>query len=210
MGCRFNRLLILGLVDKGTSCTFVECLCDCGNIKTFALHHISGKYAETKSCGCFRKEFSKEILEKNRLKRKNLHGETKTHFWNKWNRMKDRCQRKVFPYDKVILNEEWLKYRRFKLDMFESYQEHLDEYGEKNTTLDRKDNSKGYSKDNCRWATYKTQVSNRTNSRWIEYEGELVYLPDICREVGIKLSTVASRIYRGWDPESAVKLPVNN
>jgi hypothetical protein len=37
-------------------------------------------------------------------------------------------------------------------------------------TLDRKDNNKGYYKENCRWATYKEQANNRRKRKTKEVE----------------------------------------
>jgi hypothetical protein len=45
--------------------------------------------------------------------------------------------------------------------MYKSYQDHVCKYGEVNTTIDRIDGKKGYSKGNCRWATCQQQAINR-------------------------------------------------
>lgn len=53
----------------------------------------------------------------------------------------------------------------FYYDMFESYQKHVDEYGEKNTSLDRIDPDGNYTKDNCRWATNSEQRKNTRKAK---------------------------------------------
>ena len=44
--------------------------------------------------------------------------------------------------------------------IYESYLQHVTNYGEKQTTLDRKNGLEGYNKENCRWATYSEQNRN--------------------------------------------------
>lgn len=67
--------------------------------------------------------------------------------------------------------KRWLKFENFLADM-----------GERppGTTLDRKDNKKGYNKKNCRWACAKTQANNRdmvirylgrTIREWADFTG---------------------------------------
>lgn len=45
--------------------------------------------------------------------------------------------------------------------MYKSYLEHVEKFGENETSIDRIDNLLGYYKNNCRWATKKEQSLNR-------------------------------------------------
>ena len=77
-------------------------------------------------------------------------------------------------------------------------------------TIDRIDNNKGYSPDNCRWTTCKVQTVNRRNTRWILFNGEKKTLKEWSEELNISYQVLADRIYRyGWSIERALTTPVN-
>lgn len=56
-------------------------------------------------------------------------------------------------------------YLGFIEDMYESYVEHVKQYGEEDTSLDRIDNYQGYYKENLRWSTRHEQMMNRRTVR---------------------------------------------
>jgi hypothetical protein len=78
-------------------------------------------------------------------------------------------------------------------------------------TIDRKDNSKGYYPENCRWATRQEQSDNKTDSVRVEYNGEFVTISQLSSMTGVSRFILATRIEKyDWDIERAINEPVHH
>lgn len=122
-----------------------------------------------------------------------------------WSQMKTRCYNKnradYVHYGKrgITVSDNWLNVENFIKDMGKIYKFGL--------TLDRIDNNKGYSKENCRWATRKEQANNRRTNNWITFEGVTKTLNQWANESNIKISTLYMRLYQyNWPIKKALTL----
>lgn len=122
------------------------------------------------------------------MKTKKAH--KKTH--QCWRDMQQRCynpNNKKYPIyggRGITISDRWL----------ESYNNFLEDMGEKpeGYTIDRIDNSKGYSKENCRWATPKQQAYNRRTNRFVTYKGQTKTLMEWCEELGWNHNKLRKRL----------------
>lgn len=91
--------------------------------------------------------------------------------------------------------EEWEK-------SFESFYEWAIQNGYTDElSIDRVNNDKGYSPDNCQWVPLREQQKNRSTARLITYHGDTKTITEWAEETGLGITTINERIKRGWNEE---------
>jgi len=137
------------------------------------------------------------------------HGMYHTRQYAIWGGMKRRCYNtKDVSYHKygakgIVMCDEWKDaFLGFWNDMEDTYFEEAQ--------IDRLDGSKGYFKENCRWATLKEQASNKSSVKIYEHNGKKMHATDWEKELGFKKGTLRARLRNGWSTEKALTTPLHS
>lgn len=121
--------------------------CYCGEeFIALAINIVSDS---TKSCGCARR----------------THGKTGSRIYNIWAGMKSRCNNPA--------NQDYDLYGGRGITMFPEWENDFTVFGDwavrngyqENLTIDRINVDGNYEPDNCRWANWETQATNKTNNK---------------------------------------------
>jgi lambda repressor-like predicted transcriptional regulator len=199
-GMKFNRLTAMKntwVFDRDGRYKWVF-LCDCGSIYEASGSQV--KNGNVKSCGCLVKELSK-CGDKSRV-----HGMSRTPTYKCWKGLRARCLNKKHPYYKnyggrgITVCDRWSSFELFFEDMgLKPSEAH---------SLDRIDNSAGYSKENCRWATAIVQGNNKRNNNILTYNGESLSVAQWSKKTGLEEDTIRARLKRGWSHEKTLSTKV--
>lgn len=191
-GLTFGRLTVLRRIHfEGSKKTRWECQCSCGVVVPILSDSLVKGH--TKSCGCLQRELV--------ARRMSTHGLSKSRSYQVWIDMMKRCHNPRSPKWKnyggrgIKVCTRWRTFKTFLADMGERPE---------GLTLERKNNNKGYSPSNCKWATNSEQQNNRQNTRWITMDGITLSLAEWAVRTGMSRPTIDWRLNAGWPIKEAL------
>jgi hypothetical protein len=186
--------------------TYWRCMCHCGTETVVRKSHL--KDGGTKSCGCERGALIGEA--------RTTHGHWKngkgTPEYSAWMLARVRCHvpsnhaYKGYGARGIVMCDRW----RFGEDGKSGFECFIADMGPRpeSGTLDRTDNDKGYSPENCRWVSMKVQGRNRRGNKIVEFDGRSMCVSEAAELAGIKPGLVYQRLNRGWPVEAALNQSV--
>lgn len=131
-----------------------------------------------------------------------IHGMSKTRTFRVWTNMLARCRnpaRRGYPTyggRGITVCDRWDSFENFLADMGEA---------PAGKQLDRIDNDKGYSPENCQWTTPRENCLNRSTTHWIEFNGVKKCITEWAAGLGLTRQAVHRRIaVMGWPLERAL------
>ena len=175
--------------------TLWKCACDCGKEKI--IESTSLYTGNTKSCGHLQ------------LQKATTHGHCSNGIISPehaaWNAMLNRCGPKAKGRNRtryfergILVCKRWKKFKNFLKD--------IGLRPDRSYSLDRKNNNKGYSPSNCRWATKSQQANNMQSNRIVVYNGMSKTIGQWCKLLSLPYKKTWRRIVKyGWPVGLAFK-----
>lgn len=172
------------------------CRCGCGNIFSTRYEHLL-RNSNCPKCG--RKAQAEKISK---------HGKYQTPLYKVWISMKQRCYNpesksyKDYGGRGIKICREWK-------ESYPAFEKWANENGYKNgLSIDRINNDRGYSPNNCRWTDSITQANNKRNVTLITFNGDTDTISNMARKYGLRPCVVTRRLYRSWTVEKALTTPL--
>lgn len=176
-GVRFGKLTLIKEAGYKTLSSGVRkrCFlfhCDCG--AEVIIPFAAVVQGNTKSCGC------------TKVGGKVKHGLSNHDLYWRWWKIKDRCLNPKSNYYAnyggrgITICDEWLQ-------SFQAFYDWSIQNGYKaELVIDRRDNDKGYSPDNCRWVTQKVNLNNTSRNIVVTRNGISMTLMQACESLGLR------------------------
>lgn len=200
---RFGKLLVIGrdMETEGIKSRELRwiCKCDCGGQKTIVSYSL--RKGITQSCGCLQVENCR------RIGQITTHGMSGTVEHMTWASMKQRCSNPTaVGYENyggrgIRVCDRWE-------NSFENFYTDMGPRPSELHSIERENNDGNYEPNNCFWKTDKEQSNNRRSNHFVEYDGRKLTISQLADLKGLKYSTVAQRIHRGWSVDDAANIPV--
>lgn len=202
IGQRFGRLLVEQQAPSKNGARRWFCKCDCGGLKTVITKSL--KNGNTTSCGCYQRE---QQIKANTVHGMAVRGATAVEhpIWLAWQNMKRRCDdpknNRYHAYGGrgITYDPRWREFLNFKADMEPIWRRGL--------TLERKDVNGNYCKENCTWATRKTQMRNMRTNRLLTLNGVTRTMAEWAELHNVTHGAIWFRIKQGWSVEDALTKP---
>lgn len=191
----FGRLTALEEVATGDWL----CQCTCGSKVVVRWHRLLS--GNNKSCGCLKRSVLGDRVRRHGRSNSRITGYS-DRAYGVWQAMKDRCsnpnRKDYHRYGGrgISVCERWLSFENFLADMGEPPE---------GKTLDRLDNDRGYSPDNCAWRTRKEQSHNSTCIKYITIGGETKPLRAWLALYGTSRNQYYSRLRKGYSEIQALQ-----
>lgn len=187
VGKRFGSLTVLNYEysTKGGKRMW-RCVCDCGNESLVQTSNLTtGHIKHCQQCGY------KALAEK-----RTTHGKRRTNLYTKWCSMRRRCEEKSCKSYKyygakgIKVCEEWKDPEKF----FAWAESHGYEEG---LEIDRIDVKGDYCPENCRFITRIENANNKSNNRYVSYNGETKTLAEMCRKYNLTYNYISKLLRKG-------------
>lgn len=190
IGLRFGRLLVQEFAPSSTGRAAFLCICDCGQTKVTPSTYL--RTGTVRSCGCLRREAASEIG----MQRKKDSPARKSALYKRWSSMKQRCGNPKNPHYKnygargIFVCEAWA-------NSFDAFLADMGRPPSPLHTLERIDNSLGYSPENCRWALRDVQLRNQRRTILLTCNGETLCGKDWAKKAGVPYQLLTKTFRRG-------------